>query len=127
MNRWKRNPARRWNDGSPRGGHEGESGLLPVAERSPSTLYFRRNSRVGWGIQLGDTVSPSVSPSVSPCAGRDGTDGAPAAYRMWYYMWWCLSGARQPQCLLLPVADMRLHWYGRAGPICGARTGLAIP
>ena len=56
--------------GSPRGGAlRGESRLILVAERSASALYLRGNLHASWGIQLGDTVSPSVTPCVSPHAG----------------------------------------------------------
>src|SRR6516162_1823123 len=77
------NPARRWNEGSPRGGApRGESGLILLAERSASALHLCGNLHASWGIQLGDTVSPSVSPSVSPCVSprcraSDGRIGPP--------------------------------------------------
>src|ERR1700693_1921412 len=95
--------------GSPRG----ESGLILVAERSASALYLRGNLHPRWGIQLGDTESPCVSPSVSPCVSpRCRASGGRIGHHMsvlravcGYWMWWCLSGARQPQCLLLLVAD----------------------
>jgi hypothetical protein len=51
---------------SPRGCPEGKSGLILLARQSASALYLRWNLHAGWGIQLGDTVSPSVS----PCAGH---------------------------------------------------------
>src|SRR5262249_44093758 len=67
---------------SPRGG----SGLILSAERSASALYLRGNLHASWGIQLGDTVSPSVTPCVSPrCRPSDG-DKAPhvgTACRVW--------------------------------------------
>jgi hypothetical protein len=48
--------------GAPRGVPEGESGLILVGWRFASPLYLRGNLHASWGIEQGDTVSPSVSP-----------------------------------------------------------------
>ena len=136
----KWNPARRGRLGA-RGAlaPRGKSGLILSGERSTNALYLRGHLHASWGIQLGDTVSPSVSPcvspSVSPCVsprcqasdGRIGHHVGPHAV-CGYRMWWCLSGA--------PTASMSafagcghaaLHALVCGGPQIGIGGSLAAP
>jgi hypothetical protein len=123
------NLARRWHEGSPRGGApRGESGLIPLPERSASALYLHRNLHASWGMRLGirnrHAYPPAYPHAYPPGAGvrwRDRALHVGTACRMFVLDVACPSGAQQPLnshnvCFLwlrtCRVARTGLQWAG---------------